>query len=47
MSIVERRKSTTGYIFTFGGGVISLMSKLQDIVALPITEAEYINVTKE
>ena len=38
----ETRKSTTGYIFIFDGGAVSWMSKLQDIVTLSTTEAEYI-----
>jgi len=36
------RKSTSGYLFTFGEGIISWMSKKQGSVALSSTEAEYI-----
>ena len=36
------KRSTSGYIFTLGGGPISWKAMLQDIVALSTTEAEYI-----
>ena len=36
------RKSTSGYVFTYGGGAISRRSKLQVCMALCTTEAEYI-----
>eukprot|EP00253_Pinus_taeda_P033838 PITA_33838 len=39
---LEKRSSTSGYVFTLAGGAISWMSKLQNIVALSNTEAEYI-----
>eukprot|EP00253_Pinus_taeda_P028461 PITA_28461 len=39
---LDKRRSTTGYVFTLAGGEISWMSKLQEIVALSTTEAEYI-----
>ena len=38
----DKRRSTLGYVFTLAGGAISWMSKLQNIVALSTTEAEYI-----
>ena len=41
---------TSGYIFTYDGGVISWSSKLQECTALSRTEAEYItasDATKE
>ncbi|XP_020521183.1 uncharacterized protein LOC18422418 isoform X4 [Amborella trichopoda] len=38
----DTRRSTTGYIFNVGGGAVSWMSRLQDIVVLPSTEAEYV-----
>ncbi|KAJ9557170.1 hypothetical protein OSB04_011784 [Centaurea solstitialis] len=39
-------KSTTGYIFTVGGTVVSWMSRLQKSVALSTTEAEYMAVAE-
>jgi len=39
---LDKRISTTGYVFTLSGGAISWMSKLQETVVLPITKAEYI-----
>ena len=44
------RKSTSGYVFTYGGGAISWRSKLQECTTLSTTEAEYIatsDATKE
>ena len=43
---LDGRKSTSGYLFTFVGGVVSWQSKLQKCVALSTTEAEYIAVTE-
>ncbi|KAH7301632.1 hypothetical protein KP509_23G035000 [Ceratopteris richardii] len=43
---VDTRKSTSGYIFTLAGGAISWCSRLQKIVALSTTEAEYISATE-
>jgi hypothetical protein len=37
----ERRKSTTGWVFTLAGGPISWSSKRQSVVALSTCEAEY------
>ena len=42
----DSRKSTTGYVFTIGGTIISWISKLQKIVALSTTEAEYVVATE-
>eukprot|EP00253_Pinus_taeda_P012946 PITA_12946 len=42
LSDLDKRRSTSGYVFTLAGGAIIWMSKLQNIVALSITEAEYI-----
>eukprot|EP00253_Pinus_taeda_P020834 PITA_20834 len=39
---LDKRRSTTGYVFTLTGGVISWMSKLQETIALSTTEVEYI-----
>lgn len=39
---IDSRKSTTGYVFTLGSAAISWMSRLQKIVALSTTEAEYV-----
>ena len=46
----DNRKSTSGYIFTYGGGAISWRSKLQECTALSTKEVEYIETleaTKE
>ena len=40
----ERRKSTSGYVFMFGGAAISWCSKKQATVALSSAEAEYMAV---
>eukprot|EP00249_Psilotum_nudum_P025147 c29390_g1_i1 orf=407-4477(+) len=37
----EVRRSTSGYLFTLGGGAVSWMSKKQPTIALSSTEAEY------
>ena len=42
---ISNRKSTSGYLFQFGGGIISWRSKRQNIVALSSTEAEYVALT--
>eukprot|EP00253_Pinus_taeda_P009951 PITA_09951 len=39
---LDKRRSTSGYVFTLASGAISWMSKLHNIVALSTTEAEYI-----
>ena len=38
----KKKRSTTGYVFTSGGGPISWRVTLQSITALSTTEAEYI-----
>jgi len=38
----DERKSTSGYAFTLGGGVISWCSKKQTCIALSTMEAEYV-----
>ena len=45
-SDLDKRKSATGYLFTFSWGAISWQSKLQKCVALSTTEAEYIAATE-
>ena len=39
---LSTRKSTSGYVFTFGGTAFSWKSKLQTVVAASSTEAEYV-----
>jgi transposase InsO family protein len=39
---VDTRRSTTGYVYTLGGGAISWNSKRQNTVALSSCEAEYV-----
>ena len=43
---VDIRMSTIGYVYTLGGTAVSRGSQLQKIVALSITEAEYVAVTE-
>ena len=43
---LDKRKSTTGYVFTLAGGAVSWLSKLQTVVALSTTEAEYMAATQ-
>ena len=42
MSDLEKRRSTTGYVFTLAGGAISWISNIQEIIAFSTTKAEYI-----
>jgi hypothetical protein len=42
----DSRRSTTGYVFTIGGIVVSWISKPQKVVALSTTEAKYVSVTE-
>jgi hypothetical protein len=39
---LDKRKSTIGYVFMLAGGAVSWLFKLQTVVALSTTEAEYI-----
>ncbi|KAH9733971.1 hypothetical protein KPL71_017220 [Citrus sinensis] len=43
---LDKRRSTTGYVFTLGGGPISWRSILQSTIALSTTEAEYMAATE-
>ena len=40
------KKSTSGYLIIFSGGVVSWQSRLQKCVALSTTKAEYIAITE-
>ncbi|GJX92059.1 retrovirus-related pol polyprotein from transposon TNT 1-94 [Tanacetum coccineum] len=42
----DNMKSTSGYLMTFAGGVVSWQSRLQKCVALSTTEAEYVAATE-
>ena len=41
---LDKRRSSSGYVITLVGGPICWMSKLQNIVALSTTEAEYVHL---
>jgi hypothetical protein len=43
---LKKRKSTTGYMFIITEGAMSWVSKLQTVVALSTTEAEYMAATQ-
>ena len=43
---LDKRKSTTGYVFTLASEAVSWLSKLQTVVALSTTEAEYMAATQ-
>ena len=42
---LDRRRSTSGYVFNLFGGAICWMRKRQAIVALSTTDAEYMATT--
>jgi hypothetical protein len=42
----DSRRSTTWYVFTIGGTTVCWISKLQKVVALSTTEAEYVVATE-
>nr|GFB28092.1 Gag-Pol polyprotein [Tanacetum cinerariifolium] len=39
---LDESKLTTGYMFTLSGGTVSWVSKLQSVVVMSTTEAEYV-----
>ena len=39
---LDKRRSTSGYVFEFTGGAVSWRSRLQDCITLSTTEAEYV-----
>ena len=43
---LDKRRSTTGYVFKVGGNTVSWKSGLQQVVALSTTEAEYISLVE-
>ncbi|KAH9789507.1 Integrase catalytic domain-containing protein [Citrus sinensis] len=43
---LDKRKSITGYVFALAGAAVSWVSKLQTVVALSTTEAEYMAATQ-
>ena len=43
---LDKRKSSTGYVFTLAGVAVSWVSKLQTIVALSTTKIEYMAATQ-
>jgi hypothetical protein len=42
----DNRRSTTGYVFTIGGMIVSWILKLQKVVALSTIEVEYVAATE-
>jgi len=43
---IDKRRSLSGYVFTFAGSVVSWKSTLQPTVSLSTTEAEYVAMTE-
>ncbi|KAH9783217.1 hypothetical protein KPL71_009226 [Citrus sinensis] len=43
---LDKRKSTTGYVFTLAGTAVNRVSKLQTVAALSTIEAEYMAATQ-
>ena len=46
-SVLDFRKSTSGYVFTFGGGAISWRSVKQSCIADSTMKAEYVATVKQ
>ena len=42
----DNRRGTIGYVFIIGGTVVNWVSKLQSVVAVSTTEAEYVAATE-
>ena len=42
---LDQIRSTSGYVFSLFGGAVSWMSKIQSVVALSTTKAEYMAAT--
>ena len=42
---LDRRRSTSGYVYTLFGAAVSWMSKRQPMIALSTIEAEYMAAT--
>jgi hypothetical protein len=42
----DNRRSTTGYVFTIGGTIVSWISKLEKVVSLSTTKVEYVAATE-
>ena len=42
----DNMRRTTWYVFTLGGTTVSWISKLQQVVSLSTTEAEYVDATE-
>ncbi|KAL0558823.1 hypothetical protein IC582_003405 [Cucumis melo] len=43
---LDKSKFTTGYVFTLANGVVNWVSKLQSVVAMSPTKAEYVAATQ-
>ena len=43
---MDKRKSTTGYVFTIEGTTVSWMSRLQKSVSFSTTKAEYMAISE-
>ncbi|WMV10271.1 hypothetical protein MTR67_003656, partial [Solanum verrucosum] len=46
MSELDKRRSTTGYVFTIANALVSWKSTLQSKIALSTTKAEYMAITE-